>query len=273
MKPHGGTEWKVESLWLECKHCHEIIYEREYLTGWRVCPKCDFHDYLPVEDRIRAIFDTDSFQELDARVSCEDPLQFVDIKPYKDRLLGYKKRTGRLSAVLSGWGMIDGINVQSAILDFSFAGGSLGSAEGEKITRVIERGIEHRMPLVIFSASGGARMQESILALMQMAKTSAAIARAGRYGIPFISVLTNPTSGGVTASFAMLGDINIAEPGALICFAGPRVIKQTIGEDLPAGFQRAEFLLAHGMVDIVCHRSQLKKKIAKILELTTRHLS
>jgi len=262
---------REESLLIECKNCQEYIYEREYIANLRVCSKCDFHDSLSVEERIDSLFDKNSFHELDQGLSSVDPLEFKDIKPYKERLKQYEEKTSRKSAVVAGTARINSIPIQVALMDFSFAGGSMGSAEGEKIVRTFERSLETKQPAFVLSASGGARMQESIYSLMQMAKTSGAIAKLNQAGIPYISLLTNPTSGGVTASFSMLGDVNLAEPGALICFAGPRVIKQTIGVDIPKNFQRSEYLLEHGMIDKVCHRKELRGVIGDLLQLTVNN--
>ncbi len=255
-----------EGVWTKCKNCQEIIYAKEVQRNLNVCPKCDYHFRIGARERIDLILDEGTFVEMDANMRSVDFLDFKDTKKYKDRLKAAIKKAGDGDAVICGEGNLDELPVVVAVFDFSFMGGSMGSVVGEKITRAIEKGLETNAPVLIFSSSGGARMQESIMSLMQMAKTSAALAQLKAAGIPFISVLTDPTTGGVTASFAMLGDIIISEPGALICFAGPRVIEQTIGETLPEGFQRAEFLLSHGFVDMVVTRNDLKSTVAKLLD-------
>jgi acetyl-CoA carboxylase carboxyl transferase subunit beta len=259
-----------EGLWKKCPNCHEIIYAKEIERNLNVCPKCDYHFRISARERIALILDEGSFQEMDATMSSVDFLDFKDSKRYKDRIKAAIKSSGNHSAVISGEGTILDLPVVVAVFDFSFMGGSMGSVVGEKITRAIERALETRRPCIVFSSSGGARMQESILSLMQMAKTSAALARLKEAGLPFISVLTDPTTGGVTASFAMLGDINIAEPRALIGFAGPRVIEQTIRQKLPDGFQRSEYLLEHGMVDMIVARQDMKERLARILRIFTK---
>jgi acetyl-CoA carboxylase carboxyl transferase subunit beta len=259
-----------EGLWKKCPNCHEIIYAKEIERNLNVCPKCDYHFRISARERIALIFDEGSFQEMDAGMKSVDFLDFKDSKRYKDRIKAATKSSGNKSAVISGEGAIHGLPVVAAVFDFSFMGGSMGSVVGEKITRAIERALETRRPCIVFSSSGGARMQESILSLMQMAKTSAALARLKAAGLPFISVLTDPTTGGVTASFAMLGDINMAEPRALIGFAGPRVIEQTIRQKLPDGFQRSEYLLEHGMVDMIVSRREMKDRLAQVLRIFTK---
>lgn len=253
-----------EGFWLKCDTCKEIIYKKEVEKNLKVCPKCNYHFRLTTEERIALLLDEGTFEEMDAGLSSNDPLNFKDLVKYKERLKENERKTEKRDAVTTGIGRIKGYPVVIAILDFRFMGGSMGSVVGEKITRAVERTIEEKNPLIIVSASGGARMQEGILSLMQMAKTAAAIARLGENRVPFISILTDPTFGGVTASFAMLGDIIIAEPRSLIGFAGPRVIEQTIKQSLPEGFQRAEFLLEHGMIDMIVERKNLKDTIAKI---------
>lgn len=259
------TKSEAPSHWIKCQSCQALMYYKEVEKQNYVCPKCGFHLRIGVNDRISLLSDRDSFVEMDANLRPVDPLKFVDKKSYKKRIEEAEAKTGRVSSVLSGECLINAIPVQLVVFDFSFMGGSLGSVEGEKIVRAVNRAIEKREGLVIISASGGARMQESSFALMQMSKTSAALARLAQHKLPYISVLTDPTMGGVSASFATLGDIIIAEPGALIGFAGQRVIKQTIGSDLPEGFQRAEFLLAHGAVDMVVNRNEMKKTISDLL--------
>ncbi len=259
------TKSEAPSHWIKCQSCQALMYYKEVEKQNYVCPKCGFHLRIGVNERIALLSDRESFVEMDANLRPVDPLKFVDKKSYKKRIEEAEEKTGRVSSVLSGECRINEIPVQLVVFDFSFMGGSLGSVEGEKIVRAVNRAIEKREGLVIISASGGARMQESSFALMQMSKTSAALARLAQHKLPYISVLTDPTMGGVSASFATLGDIIIAEPGALIGFAGQRVIKQTIGSDLPEGFQRAEFLLAHGAVDMVVNRNEMKKTISDLL--------
>jgi acetyl-CoA carboxylase carboxyl transferase subunit beta len=259
-----------EGIWKKCPNCNEIIYAKEIERNLNVCPKCDYHFRISARERIALILDEGSFQEMDTKMKSVDFLDFKDSKRYKDRIKSATKKSGSNSAVISGEGTIHQLPVVVAVFDFQFMGGSMGSVVGEKITRSIERALETRRPCIVFSSSGGARMQESILSLMQMAKTSAALARLKEAGLPFISVLTDPTTGGVTASFAMLGDLNIAEPKALIGFAGPRVIEQTIRQKLPEGFQRSEYLLEHGMVDMIVSRREMKERLAQILRIFTK---
>jgi acetyl-CoA carboxylase carboxyl transferase subunit beta len=259
-----------EGVWTKCKNCNEIIYTKEIERNLNVCPKCDYHFRISARERIALVLDEGSFVEHDAGMESVDFLDFKDSKKYKDRIKAALKKAGGGDAVVCGEGAIDGLAVSLAVFDFGFMGGSMGSVVGEKITRAIERGLEKRSPVLVFSSSGGARMQESILSLMQMAKTSAALAKLKKAGIPFISVLTDPTTGGVTASFAMLGDINMAEPRALIGFAGPRVIEQTIRQTLPEGFQRSEYLLEHGMVDMIVRRQEMKARLSRILRIFTK---
>ena len=256
-----------EGLWLKCDSCKDIIYKTELDKNYRVCPKCNHHHRMSAPQRISLLIDNGSFVDIDSRITPEDPLRFRDTKRYKDRLRIYTKKTGMRDAVICGEGMLNGHKVQICAMEFGFMGGSMGSVVGEKITRAIERAASEKTPLIAISCSGGARMQEGILSLMQMAKTSVALAQLSEAKVPYISVLTDPVTGGVTASFAMLGDVIIAEPNALVGFAGPRVIEQTIKQKLPDGFQRAEFLLEHGMIDMVVHRKELKNIIGKILDL------
>ena len=234
-------------------------------------PKCDYHFRISAKERIDLVIDAGTFVEMDPDMMPVDFLKFKDSKAYKERIKATVKKLGGGDAVKCGEGDIEGLPVALAVFDFSYMGGSMGAAVGEKIPRVIERGLEKKAPVLVFSSSGGARMQESILSLMQMAKTSAALAKLRAAGVPFISVLTDPTTGGVTASFAMLGDLNIAEPRALIGFAGPRVIEQTIRQKLPDGFQRSEFLLEHGMVDMIVQRQEMKAKLAQVLRIFTKN--
>jgi acetyl-CoA carboxylase carboxyl transferase subunit beta len=256
-----------EGLWTKCQNCGETIYSKEVEKNLNVCPKCNHHFRLTAGKRLALVLDEGSFVEHDANMVSVDFLEFKDSKSYQDRIDAAVAKGGSKDAVICGAGQIEGTPVQVAVFDFSFMGGSMGSVVGEKITRAIERGIQQRTPVLIFSASGGARMQESILSLMQMAKTAAALAKLRELGLPYISVLTDPTTGGVTASFAMLGDINMAEPKALIGFAGPRVIEQTIRQKLPEGFQRAEYLLEHGMVDVIVERKDMREKLSQILKM------
>jgi acetyl-CoA carboxylase carboxyl transferase subunit beta len=253
-----------EGLWVKCPGCSEIIYNKDLLANLQVCPRCTHHFRLSAVERLGALFDG-PWQEHDRDLASTDPLAFVDTKPYKDRLKANQKATGLKDAVVCATGWLGGIETVVAAMEYAFIGGSMGVVVGEKITRALERALERRLPVVIVSCSGGARMMEGTLSLMQMAKISAALARLDRARLPYISVLTDPTTGGVTASFAMLGDLNIAEPKALIGFAGPRVIEQTIRQKLPDGFQRSEFLLAKGMLDMVVDRRALKATIVEAL--------
>lgn len=254
-----------EGLWVKCNNCREIIYRKELERNAKVCPKCDYHFPISVEERIAMVVDEGSFNEFDSSLAPLDPLHFKDSAKYKDRLKANQEKTGQLDALVIGDGEINQRVVTLGVLNFAFMAGSMGSVVGEKLTRGIERSKEKRLPLILFSASGGARMQEGILSLMQMAKTSAAIARLQEEKVPYISILTDPTFGGVTASFAMLGDIIIAEPKSLIGFAGPRVIEKTIKQQLPEGFQRAEFLLEHGMIDMIVERKRLRETLIRVL--------
>jgi acetyl-CoA carboxylase carboxyl transferase subunit beta len=259
------TKSEAPSHWIKCESCQALMYFKEIAAKRYVCPKCGYHMRLSVEDRIEILCDENSFVEMDTGLAPVDPLNFVDKKSYKKRVEEGVKKTGRASSVVSGECTINAIPAEVVIFDFGFMGGSLGSVEGEKIVRAVDRAIAKRCGVVIVSASGGARMQESTFSLMQMAKTSAALAKLAKEGLPFISILTDPTMGGVSASFAMLGDIIIAEPGALIGFAGQRVIKQTINAELPEGFQRSEFLLEKGLIDMVVKRDDLKKTVSDLL--------
>lgn len=254
-----------EGVWTKCEKCEQIIYNKELEDNFRICPKCGGHFRIGSRERIAQLLDANSFEEIAADLTSKDALGFADIQPYEDRLSAAQKKTGLKDACVAGRGLIEGRPLAVAILDFDFMGGSMGSVVGEKVTRAIELAVDERMPLLVVSASGGARMQESILSLMQMAKTSAALARLSAAGLPFISLITDPTTGGVTASFAMLGDIILAEPKSLIAFAGPRVIEQTIRQQLPEGFQLSEFLLSHGMVDAIVPRNRLRETLSKLL--------
>lgn len=257
---------RTEGLWLKCDSCRQIIWRKALEENLQVCPKCEFHFKVDAATRLRQLFDDGAWQEYDRELASTDPLGFVDQRPYKERLAAMKKATSLEDAVISASGKLKGRPVGICALELKFIGGSMGAVLGEKITRMIERCMAQRWPLIIVSASGGARMQEGAVSLMQMAKISAALARLDDTRVPYISVLTDPTTGGVTASFAMLGDLNIAEPGALIGFAGPRVIEQTIRQKLPEGFQRSEFLLKHGFLDAVVKRAELRDYIASALD-------
>lgn len=262
-----ATKSEAPAHWIKCKSCQSLMYYKEVENQNYVCPKCGFHLRIGVQDRIKLLADEGSFVEFDDNLKPIDPLKFVDKKSYAKRIEEGAKKTGRSSSVVSGECKLNDVPAQLVIFDFAFMGGSLGSVEGEKIVRAVNRAIEKREGLIIVSASGGARMQESTFSLMQMSKTSAALAKLAKHNLPYISVLTDPTMGGVSASFATLGDIIIAEPGALIGFAGQRVIEQTIGSSLPDGFQRAEFLLEKGSVDMVVNRNELKNTLSDLLTL------
>lgn len=255
-----------DGQWVKCKECEEIIHIKQLeLHNW-VCHKCNYHFRIGSEEYISILLDKGSFKELNKKMRSVDPLEFTDTKKYIDRINSTIKKTGLNDSVRTGTGKIDGKKVAFACMDFKFIGGSMGSVVGEKISRAIDKAYDQKIPMIIISQSGGARMMEAALSLMQMAKTSSRLARLADAKIPFISVLTDPTTGGTTASYAMLGDINIAEPNALIGFAGPRVIKETIGRDLPEGFQRSEFLEEHGFVDLIVERKDLKKQIGQLID-------
>jgi len=264
---------EASSHWIKCKSCHSTMYYKEVENQNYVCPKCGYHIRIGVKERIALLADEGTFVEHDSNLEPVDPLKFVDKKPYKQRIEEGFKKTGRKSSVVAGSCKMNGVSAQVVIFDFAFMGGSLGSVEGEKIVRAVSRAIKNREGLVILSASGGARMQESTFSLLQMSKTSAALAKLANNNLPYISVLTDPTMGGVSASFATLGDIIIAEPGALIGFAGQRVIEQTIGSALPDGFQRAEFLLEKGSVDMIVNRNELKKTLSDLFTLLKREVA
>ena len=263
-----GTKKDIpDGQWTKCEGCTEMIHRRQLEQNYYTCMKCGYHFRIGSKEYFELLLDEKSFKETDAKVRSVDPLNFVDTKRYSDRLKDTIRKSGLNDAVRTGTGKINGISVVIACMDFSFIGGSMGSAVGEKIARAIDRAIEKRQALIIISSSGGARMMEAAYSLMQLAKTSAKLAQLSDAGVPYVSVMTDPTTGGVTASYAMLGDVHIAEQGALIGFAGPRVIKQTIGRDLPKGFQRAEFLQEKGFIDIVLHRKDLKETITKVLNM------
>ncbi len=250
-----------EGLWVKCDSCKEIIYRKEVAARANVCPKCNYHFRISARERMAALFDNGIYEELDSNLAAQDPLRFRDTKAYRDRLADYRKRTGMEDALINAAGRLGGYPVLMSVMEYAFMGGSMGSVVGEKITKNIERAIERSVPVIVISSSGGARMQEGALSLMQMAKISSALARLDDAGLPYISVLTDPPTGGVTASYAMLGDLNIAEPRALIGFAGPRVIEQTIRQTLPEGFQRSEFLLEHGMIDFIVERARMRETL------------
>ena len=256
-----------DELWLKCKSCNEMIYRKVVERNLQVCPKCNYHFQIPARKRIECLIDPGTFLEQDSDLTSLDPLEFKDSKKYPHRVKDSQEMTGQKDAVICGEAQFEGQPLMVGVFEFNFMGGSMGSVVGEKITRLIERAIEKRVGVMIFCASGGARMQEGILSLMQMAKTSAALARLQEARLPYISVLTDPTTGGVSASIAMLGDIIIAEPKAMIGFAGPRVIKDTIRAELPEGFQRAEYLLQHGMVDLIVERKDLRHTLSSLLKM------
>lgn len=255
-----------EGLWTQCPACSETLFAKALAQNLQVCPRCDHHMRISARTRVEQLLDPDTFEPTNAEMAPQDPLGFVDLKPYTDRVKQAQRHTGENDGLQSGFGFIKGRRIVVAAMDFTFLAGSMGSVVGEKVTCAIESAIEHKLPLVVVSCSGGARMQESGFSLMQMAKTSAALARLDAEGGLFISVLSDPTTGGVTASFAMLGDVIFAEPQALIGFAGPRVIKQTIRQDLPEGFQTSEFLLASGFVDRIVHRANLRSEIGRVID-------
>jgi acetyl-CoA carboxylase carboxyl transferase subunit beta len=266
-QPENGGERKVrtEGLWQKCDGCRQIIWKKDLENNGGVCPKCNHHFRIDAVARLKLLFDGD-YETFDNDLASSDPLGFVDSKPYRDRLATNRQATNLSDAIVAAAGCVDGRRVQICAMDMRFIGGSMGCVVGEKITRAIERSIAERTPLVVISASGGARMQEGAVSLMQMAKISAGLMRLDEARLPYISILTDPTTGGVTASYAMLGDLNIAEPGALIGFAGPRVIEQTIRAKLPEGFQRSEFLLQHGMLDAVVPRLEMKSYLSQALK-------
>jgi acetyl-CoA carboxylase carboxyl transferase subunit beta len=255
----------LEGMWLKCNHCREIVYRKEVDRNFKVCPKCDYHFPLSVQERIAMLLDLGSFTEWDMDLEPVDPLKFTDTRPYKDRIRSHQEKTGRKDAIVTGEGLIHGRKLVLGVFDFHFMGGSMGSVVGEKICRAADRARESKTPFLLITTSGGARMQEGILSLMQMAKTSSALARLSESGVPFLCLLADPTFGGVSASVAMLGDIILAEPKALIGFAGPRVIEQTIKQQLPNEFQRAEFLMEHGMIDLIVDRKTLRDTVGTLL--------
>ena len=266
LETSGEKTVRTEGLWVKCEDCRQIIWKKDLEENMNVCPKCEKHFRIDARTRLAQLLDENQYETFDGNLSSTDPLKFVDLKPYSRRLRQGQQDTRLKDAVINAQGKLQGRPVVLSVMEYAFIGGSMGAVVGEAITRAVERAAQSRTPLIIVSASGGARMMEGVISLMQLAKISASLARLDEAKVPYISLLTDPTTGGVTASFAMLGDLNIAEPGALIGFAGPRVIEQTIRQKLPPGFQRSEFLLAHGMLDAVVPRKQLKPYIARALE-------
>ena len=272
IRTEGGSKKAVpEGLWAKCPSCNAVLYRAEMERNMEVCPKCDYHDRVDARRRLDLFLDPEPREEIGADLESGDPLKFKDTKKYKERLGAAQKKTGEKDALVVMRGQLQGRELVAAAFEFGFMGGSMGSVVGERFVLGVNEAIARRAPMVCFAASGGARMQESLFSLMQMAKTSAALQRMSRHGIPFISVMTDPTMGGVSASFAMLGDINVGEPGALIGFAGPRVIEQTVRETLPEGFQRSEFLLEHGAIDMIVDRREMRERLASLLALLTHH--
>ncbi len=262
----GEKRVRTEGLWVKCDSCRQIIWKKDLEENLNVCPKCEKHFRIDARTRLALLMDDNQYDTFDANISSTDPLKFVDLKPYSSRLRQAQQDTGLKDAVINAQGKLLGRPIIASVMEYAFIGGSMGAVVGEMITRAVERAADSKTPLIVVSASGGARMMEGVVSLMQLAKISAALVRLDKARVPYISVLTDPTTGGVTASFAMLGDLNVAEPGALIGFAGPRVIEQTIRQKLPQGFQRSEFLLQHGMLDAVVHRRELKPYIARALD-------
>ena len=269
----GEKKVRTEGLWVKCESCRQVIWKKDLEENQNVCPKCGKHFRIDARTRLALLFDDGEYETFSDNLASTDPLHFTDLKSYADRLTKAQEETGLTDAVINARGKLNGRPVIVSAMEYGFIGGSMGAVVGEVITRAIEAALESKQPLIIISASGGARMMEGVISLMQLAKISAALAKLDEAKVPYISVLTDPTTGGVTASFAMLGDLNIAEPGALIGFAGPRVIEQTIRQKLPPGFQRSEFLLEHGMLDAVVHRKEMKAYIARALEFMTPGVS
>ncbi len=263
LEPTGEKRVRTEGLWVKCEGCRQIIWKKDLEANWNVCPRCERHFRIDARTRLALLLDDENYQVEDADLASTDPLRFVDVRSYAERLKRTQSETGLKDAIINASGTLEGRPVIVSAMEYSFIGGSMGAVVGEAITRAIERAAAQRKPLVIVSASGGARMMEGVVSLMQMVKISAALARLDKERVPYISVLTDPTTGGVTASYAMLGDLNIAEPGALIGFAGPRVIEQTIRQKLPEGFQTSEFLLQHGMLDAIVQRKEMKAYVAR----------
>ena len=267
-KPSFSSDKKrdfPEGLWQKCPNCAEMIHNLELVQNFRVCPKCDHHMTQSARERLAMLLDPDSFEEHDANMTSVDTLKFTGMASYTDRLKSYQKKTGLKDAVISGFGKIEDQRVSISVMDFNFIAATMGSVVGEKLTRCIERGTKERIPVIIVSASGGARMYEGVLSLLQMAKTCGALGLHAQAQLPYISVMTHPTTGGVSASFATVGDINIAEPKAMIGFAGPRVIRETTHQDLPPNFQTAEFLLDHGLIDMIVHRKKMRDTLSNLL--------
>lgn len=256
-----------EGLWYKCPKCKKITPSKDHEENFYLCPECDYHERIGSREYFQIIFDEEKFTEIHNNLLAEDPLDFSDTKKYTERLEGSIRKTGLNDAIRTAYGNVNGLPLMVACMDFSFIGGSMGSVVGEKISKAIDVCLEKKLPLLIISKSGGARMMEAAFSLMQMAKTSAKLTRLSDAGLPYISLLTDPTTGGVTASYAMLGDLNISEPGSLIGFAGPRVVKETIGKDLPEGFQTAEFVLEHGFLDFIVNRKDLKKRLSDVIRL------
>jgi acetyl-CoA carboxylase carboxyl transferase subunit beta len=266
LEASGEKRVRTEGLWVKCENCRQIIWKKDLEENLNVCPKCGKHFRIDARTRLAQLLDEAQYQTFDGNLVSTDPLKFVDLKPYSSRLKQAQEDTGLNDAIINVQGKLEGRPIVASVMEYAFIGGSMGAVVGEAITRAVERAADTRTPLIIVSASGGARMMEGVISLMQLAKISAALARLDKARVPYISLLTDPTTGGVTASFAMLGDLNIAEPGALIGFAGPRVIEQTIRQKLPPGFQRSEFLLEHGMLDAVVPRKELRPYIARALD-------
>jgi len=269
----GEKNVRTEGLWVKCESCRQVIWKKDLEENQNVCPKCGKHFRIDARTRLALLFDDGEYETFSDNLASTDPLHFTDLKAYADRLKKAQEETGLTDAVINARGKLNGRPVIVSAMEYGFIGGSMGAVVGEVITRAIEQALESKQPLIIISASGGARMMEGVISLMQLAKISAALAKLDEARVPYISVLTDPTTGGVTASFAMLGDLNIAEPGALIGFAGPRVIEQTIRQKLPPGFQRSEFLLEHGMLDAVVHRKEMKAYIVRALEFMSPAVS
>ena len=269
LETSGEKTVRTEGLWVKCENCRQIIWKKDLEENMNVCPKCDKHFRIDARNRLAQLIDDNQYETFDGDIASTDPLKFVDLKPYSSRLKQAQQDTGLKDAVINAQGKLMGRPIIASVMEYAFIGGSMGAVVGEAITRAVERAADKRIPLIIVSASGGARMMEGVISLMQLAKISASLARLDELKVPYISLLTDPTTGGVTASFAMLGDLNIAEPGALIGFAGPRVIEQTIRQKLPPGFQRSEFLLQHGMLDAVVPRKELKPYISRALDFMT----
>jgi acetyl-CoA carboxylase carboxyl transferase subunit beta len=269
LQPAEEKRVRTEGLWVKCEGCRQIIWKKDLEENFSVCPKCDYHFRIDAPTRLMLLLDEDTIETSDEKLASTDPLNFTDTRSYKSRLEKSQQQTGLKDAIINASGKMNGRPVIVSAMEYGFIGGSMGAVVGEAITRAVERAYQQRKPMIIVSASGGARMMEGVVSLMQMAKISAGLARLDSARIPYISVLTDPTTGGVTASYAMLGDLNIAEPGALIGFAGPRVIEQTIRQKLPEGFQRSEFLLQHGMLDAVVHRRDMKNYISRALDFMT----